>query len=88
MFLETIKSLPSTQPEQRWIPVSDGLPKEHDFYQVTIKNNDYFNEYYVEQLFYRGTWKWISLDAEEMELPSNFEVLAWQPLPELYKGEE
>ena len=68
-----IKNLPSIQPEQRWIPVTERLPETSGYYLVTVniglKITDvvYFN---------RGSGF----------LLSNI-VTAWKPYPEPYQGE-
>ena len=68
-----IKNLPSVQPEQRWIPVTERLPEKSGYYLVTVniglKITDvvYFN---------RGSGF----------LLSNI-VTAWKPRPEPYQGE-
>ena len=72
-----LESLPSAQPEQRWIPVSERLPEEFDYVLVTIKHK---NE---KPKTSRARWtkaRWIG--SGQMT-----DVTAWMPLPEPYEEE-
>lgn len=79
-----ILQLPSAQPEQRWVPCSEGLPDEHDVVNVTTIYGD------VMSGFLSGVWWYLYYsngeDGEDMVYQKR-EVIAWQPLPEPYKGE-
>ena len=82
----TIKHLKSVQTEQRWIPVSERLPNNHEY----IKNNGLFNvsdgnrsysewfDIYDTQMFGEPTMNGFRVDRC---------VTAWQPLPETFKAE-
>lgn len=66
-----LDSVPSAQPDQRWIPVSERLPEEDACYLVTTSgtNNDIIDiAYYTE-----GIWHKTS------------RIKAWMPLPKPYK---
>lgn len=71
-----IKDLPSAQ---QWIPCSERLPEESGSYIVSgkwasgkVAVGDC--EYSKDDGYFRTAW--------------NFDVIAWMPLPEPYKGEE
>ena len=71
--IETIKSLPSAQPEQRWIPCSERLPEP----RTDVWCNSDMGQmvgYYEENV---ETW----YGRDYLELM----VTAWMPLPEPYK---
>ena len=75
---EVLRSLPSAQPKPQWIPCSERLPEESGEYLVSgkwesgkVAVGDC--EYLAEDGYFSTAW--------------NFDVLAWMPLPECYKGE-
>ena len=77
--LKAISALPSAQPEQQWIPCSERLPEKSGEYLVSGKWGDDkvsvgHCEYLVEDGYFSTAW--------------NFDVLAWMPLPEPWKGEQ
>ena len=76
-YRDYIEELPSAQPEQQWIPVSERLPEKNGRYLVSNTkwgaNEVDWNIFYKEP---KEGWLW-----EEG-------VIAWMPLPEPYKGEE
>ena len=86
-MVHAIKHLPSVQP-QRWIPVTEALPEKPFGCLVTVMDTEpmtmeefenilpYFVGYDGEQ------WN----DWEGYQCP--FEVLAWMPLPEPWRGKE
>lgn len=81
-----VKTLPSVTPQHpRWIPVSERMPQKTDYYLIQYSREVCPDEMAVA--FY---------SVEEAELDSNYswefkpiadckEVIAWQPLPELYE---
>ena len=78
-----IKNLPSVQPEQRWIPVTERLPEKRGFYLVTEK------EYRVGDKKHSGKFETkVSFVEfrEKWNRASFFEITAWMPLPEAYQG--
>lgn len=89
-FEEALRSLPTAQPEPRWTPCSEGLPKEYvdvlvwfEYYRFGEYNRMYstygignYDEEYDE-------W-WINHESGWRDL----HVFAWMPLPEPYKEEE
>lgn len=60
--------MPSAQPEQRWIPCSERLPKTYGAYLVQDVCGTIFVDYW------RGYWL------------AKTTMVAWMPLPELYRG--
>lgn len=67
-YAEQIKALPSAQPEKRWIPCSERLPKTYGAYLVQDVCGTIFVDYW------RGYWL------------AKTTMVAWMPLPELYRG--
>ena len=67
-----------------WIPVSERLPKEKQEVYVTV----YFIEGDTGRAYgyIDGFGKWHLYSAVEGTLISGYEVTAWMPLPEPYKG--
>lgn len=75
-FITLIKAMPTVKEEPHWIPCSERLPDKDGEYLVTFKL------IYMRPIevctFLNG--QWILYGYER--------VLAWQPLPEPWKGEE
>lgn len=69
--------------ENGWIPVSERLPEESDYYMACI-HDEILNKYYCRSEWfsinnnYYGELVWIDLKSYE-------KVVAWRPLPEPYK---
>jgi len=92
-----LEQLPSVQPEQRWIPCSEMLPEEDVKVLITYRYKEgegdtshaYIDITTYGQMYFGGNkvgdykhWR------EPFEyFTSNYEVVAWMPLPEPYKGE-
>ena len=67
-----------------WIPVSERLPEESDYYMACIYNDE------ADDYDFRKTWfahaDDYDMDESEWRELYDFErVIAWQPLPEPYK---
>ena len=66
--------------EQKWIPVSEWLPKKDGRYQVT--RHDYVtNTEFVDILWYEENLWW------NRHSTGNYAVTAWMPLPKPYEDE-
>ena len=94
---ESVKELPSAQ---QWIPVSERLPEERDWYLGIFKEADtgwinpipFICDYLLGKKTKATTKEgWILkgyTDREEyIDYYFNLECVAWMPLPEPYKGE-
>ena len=84
-----IDELPSVEPEQKWIPVTEALPKNAEFVLLTIRRLDKsYNQTPFISVGYiswnQSAW-WCAHDGDCDS--HNVEVLAWMPLPESYKGD-
>jgi hypothetical protein len=66
----------------RWIPVSEALPKEFEEILFTVGNAYTVAGYYAGIIHNKQMWK-----ATNATFWDN-EVTAWRPLPEPYKGAE
>ena len=91
-----IASLPSAQPEQRWIPCSERLPEEYGEYRITwvtsyapskrfIGDSEYevTSVWDEERKDFKGEWL---LDEYIKHYP-DVKVIAWKPLEEPYQAE-
>ena len=85
--LDIIKSAPAAN-IPRWIPVEERLPEEPFGCLVTVWDTDPISMDEFENLLpYFVGWdgeQWNDGDGEQCP----FEVIAWMPLPEPYKGGE
>ena len=76
--MEFVQEAPSTEPEQKWIPVAERLPKDGERVLITHRDGVSFG-------WYNGSY-W------ERGAPTNHRpletVIAWMPLPEPYRGDQ
>lgn len=76
-IIYAIDELPSVEPELKWIPVTEALPKDGERVLITHRGGVSFG-------WYNGSY-W------ERGAPTNHRpletVIAWMSLPESYKGE-
>lgn len=68
-----IKNLPSIQPEQRWIPVTERLPEKSGYYLATID----IGLKVVDVIYFNNGSGFLMANT----------VKAWKPRPEPYQGE-
>lgn len=87
MAVETIESQPKTG---EWVPVSERLPEEYGSYLIAwhhinkeLKAQQNGKHYY-EICEYSPDEGWLSYYEQS---PEGYEVVAWQPLPEPYRGD-
>ena len=78
-YMSELEDLPSAQPEQRWIPTSERLPKVREWVLCQCRAGIID----VLRLTEDGDWNKNYPHAEYM---SGF-VIAWMPLPEPWEGE-
>ena len=80
-----------------WIPCSERLPENGGYYLVTYhewsKGNflPKYNDTYVRKMHYQKSerftgWNYPLCVDDRAENDTNREVIAWQPLPEVYKN--
>lgn len=74
-----------------WIPVSERLPEEREWYLAVFKEKDTDFQLIPRVADYIGhgenKWQWIDGEGVPQEYFDLLECVAWQPLPEPYKGE-
>jgi len=81
-------SLPSAEPEPKWIPCSERLPDNNRQVLVYARNVHFALAKYDEMREADGTYKmqWVTFDAWKPFYKIK-EVIAWCELPEPWKGE-
>ena len=86
MIEKELNDLPSAQPEQRWIPVTERLPKEYGNYLISIHGEDEPDIGTINPNDKRG---WSLCDANGFYWASDKKLIvtAWMPLPEPYRAE-
>lgn len=67
-----------------WVPVSERLPKVHKRYLVNMKHKS-LNETFIDCRYFYSDYQFEYRDDFERR---NWEVIAWQPLPQPYKEVE
>ena len=97
--IEAIVDLPSAEPERKWIPVTERLPEDKDWYLGIFKESDTgycisipFVCYYAGRKTMITTKDyWILRGYDDiyssLEYYRNLECAAWMPLPEPWRGE-
>ena len=73
----------------KWIPISERLPKIADVYRVTryYPNNVMNPNYLVDACFFDGSNTWYNDNRINHERAHADNVIAWQENPEPYKVE-
>ena len=79
-----IESLPSAQPEQRWIPCEERLPEPN---LAVLGYAPKFDNIFA--VYYDSVCGWITWNPVHDEPFPSFqgEIVAWMPLPEPYNAE-
>lgn len=85
--INVVKDLPPTEPEQKWIPVSERLPDIGEYYVSEVclcycSNGAYCFGELEANIF--GQVGWDCERDDDYHEPVG-EVVAWMPLPEPYK---
>lgn len=76
--IDIVKKYSSLEPKNNgWIPCSERLPVDLENYLVTLE--DEYGELHISIVEY-GKYTWTNK-------PPYSDVIAWQPLPQPYKGE-
>lgn len=87
--LKAVDKLPSIQPEQRWIPVSERLPKSSGVYIVTREFNDGFESANLTDACYFDGSIWYGDNRiNHVREYVDKKIKAWMPLPGPWKGSE
>ena len=82
-FIDVIRTVPSADRPQEWIPCSERLPSEKDYIgDVVIWCTD--KSIVGVGWYYESTKSWATID--DTFPPILGEVIAWMPLPEPWKG--
>ena len=84
-----IEELPPVTPKQRWIPVSERLPEDHDWYVIVVKEKSTGYQYIPRIASHNHDNCWSIIDTEDADKDwlDDLECVAWMPLPEPYKVE-
>lgn len=92
MLVNSLEILPSTQPKNDWIPISERLPEANGRYLVTRGLNacgSLWNRIYIANYSdlmgiksVRGWWRG---NVGKSDFERLNDVLAWMPLPEPYR---
>ena len=90
--IQRILDIPSAEPERKWIPVTEALPnnEEYDWVLGQIRETDSGYLWIPRQVEYReikDDWYEDSIGWLKENPDHAFEVIAWMPLPESYKGD-
>lgn len=78
-----LKSIPSAQSEQRWIPCSERLPEENMTRTLTTIHTPHKGTNVRSGRFCNGMF---FNDNGDCWKATDKEVIAWMPLPEPYQG--
>ena len=72
-----------------WIPVSDRLPDDHDWYVIVVKEKSTGYQCIPRIAMHHSGNHWAIIDTEnaDKEWLDDLECIAWMPLPEPYKAD-
>lgn len=71
---DLIENAPTIEPDLKWIPVSERLPENGHYYLWCSDGGSVQSDYY-----------WNGFDNGKKY---GYNIVAWQPLPEPYRGEQ
>lgn len=87
-FFDIIDSIPSAENKGEWIPVTERLPDNNVIVLCSAISTSISGGYTrFVGCCSNGFW-FVQTDAETVSYPRQYEVIAWQPLPEPYKESE
>lgn len=83
---DILNNIPSAEPERRWIPVTERLPKKENKSYWVFTDTKYQCECRWTNNIYgigeSNDWGWKIFD-----IPQYTKVIAWMPLPEPWRGD-
>ena len=89
--VDAVITLPSAQPEQRWIPCSEetgeGYPKEYGYYYVTEQNYGFYLDAVYKQRVTHTSYFGSGGFTDRFYVKNSSNITAWMPLPDPYGGE-
>lgn len=83
MAIEALKK------QSKWIPVSERLPEDHDWYLITVKEK-YTGYIYIPRVashLHGNYWMLVDADTAPEGWINNLECIAWTLLPLPYEKE-
>ena len=90
-FKQILDDVPSAENKGEWIPVSERLPEEREWYLAVFKEKDIDFQLIPRVADYIGhgenKWRWINEEGLTQEYLDLLECVAWQPLPEPYNAD-
>lgn len=88
-FEMALKALSRSEKPNKWIPVSERLPKDHDWYVIIVKEKSTGYQYIprIASHNYANCWSIIDTEDADKKWLDDLECIAWMPLPEPYKKE-
>lgn len=78
-----LKELKQLREQSRWIPISEGLPKETGWYYVSFKT--YHGEIETFELCYRQPENYWTGHDISIKALDNKDIVAWMPRPQPYQ---
>ena len=95
MLVNSLEILPSTQPENDWIPISERLPEANGRYLVTRGLNacgSLWNRIYIanysDLMGIKSVKIWWQGNVGKSDFEQLDDVLAWMPLPKPYREDD
>ena len=85
--IDVLADLPSAQPEQRWIPCSERLPENPINVLCCRTNNSIAIMHFNPILTTRYPKGFSITDSDGFSWRQDNVVIAWMPLPEVYREE-